>query len=83
MDELTRCEACGRHPIVGETVTVHVLEDHESAVCDLCRSKPRVRMLGEAAYRERIRSASGAASVRRIDPVPVGSPARVPPVSAG
>ena len=73
MDEFTSCFICERHPLVGEEVTLFADGHRESPVCDLCLPNPRAAALGEAAGRERIRSAEGAATVRRLIPVPVAS----------
>ncbi|MFN8159932.1 MAG: hypothetical protein U0R52_02650 [Solirubrobacterales bacterium] len=70
MEEASRCSVCTRTPLVGETVTIVHDGSRESAVCDLCASKPRAASLGEPARRERVRSATGAANVRRIFPSP-------------
>jgi hypothetical protein len=76
MEELARCSVCSRTPLVGEEVTVFA---GERLVCDPCRAKPRVRAFGEPVRRERIRTAAGAANVKRIYPRPVDPrPATVP-----
>ena len=75
MDEFTNCFICGRHPLVGEEVTVFAGGSRETPVCDLCAPNPRAAALGEAIGRERIRTAEGAATVRRLIPVPVASKA--------
>ena len=86
MDEFTNCFICGRHPLVGEEVTLFADGSRETPVCDLCLPNPRATALGEAIGRERIRSIEGAATVRRLIPVPVAAkaPARQPtlPVQA-
>lgn len=82
MDEFTDCFICGRTPLVGEEVTLYSNGGRETEVCDLCLPNPRVEALGEAAGRDRIRTALGAATVRRLYPVPVaggGAPARPAP----
>jgi hypothetical protein len=79
MNEFTDCFICGRNPLVGEEVMVFSNGGRETAVCELCLPNPRVAGLGEPVGPERIRSAEGAATVRRLIPVPVtpaGSPAR-------
>lgn len=78
MEDFARCSVCARTPLVGETVTVKVLGRRESLVCDLCAENPRARALGEAARRERIRSAVGAATVERVYPRPVTPVPEVP-----
>ena len=72
MNEFTDCFICGRNPLVGEEVMVFSNGGRETAVCDLCLSNPRAAALGEQVGRERIRSTEGAATVRRLIPVPVG-----------
>jgi hypothetical protein len=82
MDEFTDCFICGRNPLVGEEITLFSNGGRETEVCDLCLPNPRVEGLGEPAGRERIRSAIGAATVRRLYPVPVTgdrAPARPAP----
>jgi hypothetical protein len=71
MDELPRCEACARTPLVGEGITVIAGDRGEVIVCDLCRAKPRAAALGDPVRRDRIRTAAGAANVHRIFPRPV------------
>ena len=71
MNEFTNCFICGRHPLVGEEVTVFADGTRDTPVCDLCEPNPRAAALGEPAGRERIRSVEGAATVRRLIPVPV------------
>jgi len=80
MEELRPCSVCARIPLVGEEVTVVVAPRGrgrdgaaapESMICDLCLCKPRAAALGEPIRRERVRSAAGAASVRRVFPRPV------------
>lgn len=78
MEELARCAACARTPLIGEGVTVLGAGRRESPVCDLCREKPRAQALGEPLRRERIRSAEGAANVR-IVPAPAPVPTRTAP----
>jgi hypothetical protein len=75
MDEFSTCFVCGRHPLVGEETTVVTNGVRETPVCDLCLSNPRVAGLGEPARRERIRTAEGEATVRRLIPEPVAAPA--------
>ena len=86
MDEFTECFICGRHPLVGEEVTPFAGGSRETPVCDLCLPNPRAAALGEAIGRERISTVEGAATVRRLIPVPVGpkAPRRQPnlPVEA-
>ncbi len=76
MEEFTRCSICSRMPLVGEEITVMSATGRESPVCDLCLERPRTQALGEAIRRERIRSAAGAANVRREWPVPAPKPAQ-------
>ena len=45
----------------------------ETPVCDHCLPNPRATALGEAIGRERIRTVEGAATVRRLIPVPVAA----------
>ena len=71
MNEFTRCFICERHPLVGEEVTLHADGSRETPVCDLCQPNPRAAALGEPVGRERIRTLEGAATVRRLIPVPV------------
>jgi len=73
MDEFTDCFICGRHPLVGEEVALFADGSGETPVCDLCLPNPRVTALGEPIGRERIRSIEGAATVRRLIPVPVAA----------
>jgi hypothetical protein len=47
----------------------------EAAVCSLCIAKPRATALGEAIREERVRTAAGAETVRRLTPTPVLTPA--------
>lgn len=68
------CSVCARTPLVGEGVTVMRKDRRESCVCDLCLERPRAAQLGEAARRERIKSAAGAETVRRIWPEPTARP---------
>ena len=71
MNEFTDCFICGRHPLVGEEVTLYADGSRETPVCDLCVANPRATALGEPVGRERIRTVEGAATVRRLIPVPV------------
>ena len=71
MDEFTECFICERHPVVGEEVTLFADGSRETPVCGLCLPNPRTAGLGEAVGRERISSVEGAATVRRLIPVPV------------
>jgi hypothetical protein len=71
MNEFTDCFICGRNPLVGEEVMVFSNGGRETAVCDLCLPNPRVAGLGDEVGPERIRSVEGAATVRRLIPVPV------------
>jgi hypothetical protein len=73
MDEFTTCFICERHPLVGEEVAVFVDGTRETAVCDPCTANPRSAALGEPVGRERIRTTEGAATVRRLIPVPVAA----------
>lgn len=86
MNEFTDCFICGRHPLVGEEVTLFADGNRETPVCDHCLPNPRAAGLGEPAGRERIRTVEGAATVRRLIPVPVAgrAPSRRPtqPVEA-
>ena len=71
MEEFSRCSVCTRTPLVGESVTVLARGRREAPVCDLCRQKPRAAQLGEAVRRDRVRSAAGAETVRRLFPTPI------------
>jgi hypothetical protein len=73
VNEFTNCFICERHPLVGEEVTLFADGNRETPVCDLCLPNPRAAALGEAVGRERIRTAEGAATVRRLIPVPVAT----------
>jgi hypothetical protein len=75
MQEFTPCSVCNRSPLVGEKVSVLSEGGRESPVCDLCLDRPRVKALGEIVRRDRIRSAAGAANVRREWPTPAAEPA--------
>jgi hypothetical protein len=79
MDEFTRCSVCTRTPLIGEEIAVMTAGHRESPVCELCLGRPRADVLGELVRRERIQSSAGAASVRRIWPVP--TPQRAEPVA--
>ena len=83
MDEFARCAVCLRTPLVGERVAVLGRGGRESAVCELCEECPRAAALGEALRRERVRSAAGAAAVRRLSPAaaPMAGAARLRPPS--
>ena len=70
MDEFRPCSICLRTPLVGERMTVIGNGRRESAVCSLCLERPRAGTLGEPLRRERVRSAAGAANVRRAEPTP-------------
>ncbi|HKG34906.1 MAG TPA: hypothetical protein VKA89_00545 [Solirubrobacterales bacterium] len=76
MEESALCSVCCRTPLVGEEVTVVGRGRRESFVCDLCSAKPRAEALGDPLRRERVRTAGGAATVRREypRPVPAGRP---------
>ena len=71
MNEFTNCFICGRNPLIGEEVMVFSNGGRETAVCELCLPNPRVAGLGDEVGPERIRSAEGAATVRRLIPEPV------------
>ena len=79
MDEFTTCFICERHPLVGEEVAVYADGTRETPVCELCVPNPRAAALGEPAGSERIRTAEGAATVRRLIPVPVAVKAAAQP----
>jgi len=81
MDEFTTCFICERNPLVGEEVSVFADGSRETPVCDCCLPNPRTAALGEPIGRERIQTVEGAATVRRLIPVPV-TPAPAP-ASAG
>jgi hypothetical protein len=78
MEEFSRCAICDRTPLVGEGISVFSGGKREAAVCDLCLAKPRASALGEVVRRERIHTAAGAETVKRVIPAPVhaGAPAR-------
>jgi hypothetical protein len=78
MEEFTHCAVCDRTPLVGEGMTVLSRGRRESAVCEQCVANPRAAALGEAIREERVRTAAGAASVRRITPTPVPVSVRDP-----
>jgi hypothetical protein len=80
MQEFTPCSVCQRTPLVGEWVSLMSNGPRESPVCELCLDRPRSAMLGDVVRRERIRSAAGAANVRREWPAPVTEPAERVPV---
>ena len=71
MDEFTTCFICERNPLVGEEVNVVADGSRETPVCDPCMPNPRAAALGEVVSRERIQTVEGAATVRRLVPVPV------------
>jgi hypothetical protein len=71
VEETARCSVCTRAPLVGESVTVVARGRRESVVCGLCDRKPRAAALGETVRAERVRTAVGAATVRRDYPRPV------------
>jgi hypothetical protein len=56
--------------LIGEEMTVLGKGGRESPVCSLCLERPRAAALGEPLRQERVRSAAGAANVRRSWPVP-------------
>jgi hypothetical protein len=74
MEESVRCSVCARTPLVGEGVTVMRAARREAVVCDPCLERPRAAQLGDAVRRERVRSALGAETVRRIWPEPAKTP---------
>lgn len=63
------CVVCSRTPLVGESVSVAIAGGQETPICELCAEKPRAMALGAPTRRERMRSARGAATVRRTHPV--------------
>jgi len=71
------CAVCARTPLIGEGLTVVGRGQREDLVCDLCLAKPRAAALGEQLRRCRVKSAAGAANVKRIYPRPVQAPVRV------
>jgi hypothetical protein len=73
MDEFAPCSICSRTPLIGEEVTVIAKGGRESPVCSLCLERPRTESLGEPLRRERMRTAAGAANVRRSWPAPAPS----------
>jgi hypothetical protein len=77
MDEFVACGVCARTPLIGERVAVMSRAEVEAAVCDLCLRNPRAGSLGPQIRRERVRSAAGAANVRRAWPRPAEAPAPV------
>jgi hypothetical protein len=80
MDEFTSCSVCARTPLIGEEVTAFGDGRRESMVCSLCLERPRAASLGERLRSERVRSAAGAANVRRAWPTP--APPVAPPETA-
>ncbi|MEK6277799.1 MAG: hypothetical protein AABM29_07295 [Actinomycetota bacterium] len=74
MEEFTRCSVCSRTPLVGEGVSVMRKGRRESAVCDLCLERPRTAELGDAVRRDRVRTAAGAETVKRVWPEPAKQP---------
>ena len=74
MEEFTPCSVCARTPLVGEGVSVLRKGRREAVVCDLCVERPRTAELGDAVRRERVRTAAGAESVKRIWPEPAKKP---------
>jgi hypothetical protein len=83
MDEFGRCSVCLRNPLIGERITVMRDGQREAAVCDFCLQSPRAKVLGEAVRRERVRSAAGAANVKRARPAPALQPQRPEPAPVG
>ena len=77
MDEFVACGVCARTALIGERVAVMGRAEKEAAVCDLCLRNPRTAALGEQIRRDRVRSAAGAANVRRAWPRPAEAPAPV------
>ena len=75
------CAVCARTPLIGEEFTVVGGGGREDLVCDLCLAKPRAAALGERLRRSRVKSAAGAANVKRIYPQPVRVPSRAPSFS--
>jgi hypothetical protein len=74
MEEFTPCSVCSRMPLVGEEVTVMRKGKTESLVCDPCLDRPRTAALGDAMRRERVKTAAGGSSVRRVWPQPAKEP---------
>jgi len=74
MEESVRCSVCARTPLVGEEVTMMRGARRESVVCDPCLERPRAAQLGDVVRRERVRSAAGAETVRRVWPEPAKAP---------
>ena len=62
---VVRCASCGRYPLVGERVTLHIGRGGEEWACEPCERDGRARRLGTASGDERVRSLSGAANVHR------------------
>jgi hypothetical protein len=77
MDEFAACSVCARTPLIGERVAVMSRAEKAATVCDLCLLNPRAVSLGEQIRSERVRSAAGAANVRRAWPRPAEAPLRI------
>ena len=60
------CIACGRTPLVGETVTVHRADGADACACDVCLGSSRADKIGEPFRRDGVRTTGGALTVRRI-----------------
>jgi hypothetical protein len=65
IDGVVRCAACGRHPLVGEQVTLHDGRSGAGWACETCEGGGRGDGLGAVSGRARVRSVGGAANVRR------------------
>jgi hypothetical protein len=68
IDGVTRCNCCGRYPLVGEHVVRHSAEGRraEGWACDSCEEAGRTGRLGPVALVTRVRSFGGAMNVRRL-----------------
>jgi hypothetical protein len=65
IDGVVRCAACGRHPLVGEQVTLHAGRSGPEWACETCEGGGHGDGLGAVSGRERVRSVGGAANVHR------------------
>jgi hypothetical protein len=65
IDGVVRCACCGRFPLVGERVTLHVGRKGDDWACATCESDGRGERLGAVTASDRVRSIGGANNVRR------------------